>query len=70
MTEFLLWFYFMKERGRNKEKRILYLILGKSRNEEEDFYGRRIVLVGGDLKKRGVMETRSVYRVFIGGLWE
>ena len=29
------------------------MILGSGRNEEEDFYGRRIVLVGGDLEKCG-----------------
>ena len=46
------------------------MILGGGRNEEEDFYDRRIVVVGGNLEKRGVMETRLVYRVFIGGLWE
>ena len=71
MTESLCRFIFMKEKGRNKEeKRNLDLILGSGRNEEEDFYGRTIVVGGGDLEKRGVMENRLVYRVFIGGLWE
>ena len=64
-------FYFIKKKDCNKDvKRILDLILGSGRNEEEDFYGRRVMVVGGSLEKRGVMETRLVYRVFIGRLWE
>ena len=45
------------------------MILRSSRNKEEDFYGGRIGVVGGDLEKRGIMEDRLVYTVFIGGLW-
>ena len=64
MTEFLCRFIFMKEKGRNKEeKRNLDLILGSGRNEEEDFHGRRIGVVGGDLEKCGIMEDRLVYSV-------
>ena len=52
----------MKKKGRNKEKkRILYLILGKSRNEEEDFHGRSFGVVSGDLEGCGMMEDRPVY---------
>ena len=62
-------FCFIRKKDCNKEvKRNLDLILGSGRNKEEGFYGRRIVVVGGNLEKRGVMETRLVYRVFIGGL--
>ena len=59
MTESLCLFIFMKEKGRNKEeKRNLDLILGSGRNKEEDFYGRRFDLVGGELEKCGIMEDR------------
>ena len=51
----------MLEKGRNKEeKRILYWILIKGRNEEEDFYGRRFGVVSGDLEGYGTMEDRPV----------
>ena len=61
MTEVLLRFYFHEEKGHNKEeKRFLYLILGKSRNEEEDFYGRRFGVISGDLEGCGTMEDRPV----------
>ena len=29
------------------------MILGNGRNKEEDFYGKRIFVVGGDFEKRG-----------------
>ena len=37
------------------------MILRKSRNEEEDFYGRSFGVVSGDLEGCGMMEDRLVY---------
>ena len=38
------------------------MILGSGRKEEEDFHGRRISVVGGDLEECGIMEDRLIYR--------